>query len=79
MTPRLSCHIAIFGLVLKSLLGIARPWSHDQETFAILFLKPRSHVRILIHRTWAIPKKYYDIQNDASRMSAVLDVIYIVD
>ena len=77
MTPRLPCHITIFGLVLKSLLGIARPWS--QETFAILFLKPRSHVRILIYRTWAIPKKYYDIQNDASRMSAVLDVIHIVD
>ena len=29
--------------------------------------------------TWAIPEKYYDIQNDASRMSAILDVIYIVD
>ena len=77
MTPRLSCHITIFGLVLKSLLGIARPRS--QETFAVLFLKPPSHVRILIYRTWAIPEKYYDIQNDASRMSAILDVIYIVD
>ena len=77
MTSRLSCHITIFGMVLESLLGIARPWS--QETFAILFLKPRSHVRILIYRTWAIPEKYYDIQNDASRMSAVLDVIHIVD
>ena len=37
---------------LKSLLGIARQWS--SEKFAILTLKPRSHVRILIHRTWAI-------------------------
>ena len=47
--------IFMFGLVffvLKSLLGIARHWSH--EKFAILSLTPRSHVRILIHRTWAI-------------------------
>ena len=75
-----SCHITIFGLVflvLKSPLGIARQWSH--EKFAILFLKTRSHVRILIYRTWAIPEKYYVIQNGASRMSAILDVIYIVD
>ena len=46
---------SIFGLVffvLKSLLGIARRWSH--EKFAILSLKPQSHVRILIYRTWAI-------------------------
>ena len=41
MTPRLSGHFSIFGLVffvLKSLLGIARQWSH--EKFAILTLKP---------------------------------------
>ena len=55
MTPRLSGHFFfIFGLVLKSLLGIARQWS--REKFAILTPKPRSHVRILIHRTWAIGK-----------------------
>ena len=57
MTPssRLSGHISIFDLaffVLKSLLGIARQWSRYK--FAILTLKPRSHVRILIHRTWTI-------------------------
>ena len=55
MTPRLSGHFSIFGLVffvLKSLLGIARQWS--LEKFAILTLKPRSRVRILIYRTWAI-------------------------
>ena len=55
MTPRLSGHISIFGLVFfvrKSLLGIARQWS--REKFAILTLKPRSHVRILIYRTWTI-------------------------
>ena len=55
MTPRLSGHFSIFGLVffvLKSLLGIAKQWSRQQ--FAILTLNPRSHVRILIYRTWTI-------------------------
>ena len=54
MTRRVSGHFSTFGLVffvLKSLLGIARQWS---ERFAILTLKPRSHARILIYRTWAI-------------------------
>ena len=53
--PRLSGHCSIFALVffvLKSLLGIARQWSG--EKFAILTLKPRSHFRIKIYRTWAI-------------------------
>ena len=36
----------------SSLLGIARQWS--REKFAILSLKPRSHVRILMYWTWAI-------------------------
>ena len=42
MTPRLSGHFSIFGLVffvLKSLLGIVRQWS--LEKFVILTLKPR--------------------------------------
>ena len=55
MTPRLSGHFSTFGLVffvLKSLLGIARQWS--REKFAILTLKPRSHVRVLIYRTLTI-------------------------
>ena len=42
MTPRLSGHFSLFGLiffVLKSLLGIARQWS--REKFAVLNLKPR--------------------------------------
>ena len=55
MTLRLSGHFSTFGFVffaLKFLLGIARQWSY--EKFAILTLKPRSHVRILIYRTWAI-------------------------
>ena len=49
MTPRLPSHFSIFGsvfFVFKSLLGISRQWS--REKFAILSLKPRSHVRILI-------------------------------
>ena len=51
MAPRLSGHFSIFGLVffvLKSRLGIARQWS--RKKIAILTLKPRSHVRILIYR-----------------------------
>ena len=47
MTPRLSGHFSIFGVVffvLKSLLGIARQWS--REKFAILTPKPLSLVRI---------------------------------
>ena len=55
MNPRLSGHFSIFGwafFVLNSLLGIARQWS--REKFAIVLLKPRSRVRILIYRTWAI-------------------------
>ena len=59
MTPSLSGHFSIFGLVffvLKTLLGIARQWS--REKFAILTLKPRSHVSInfnihQIYQTWA--------------------------
>ena len=60
MTPRLSGHFSIFGLVffvLKSLLGIARQWG--REKIAILSLKTRSHVRILIYRTWAIVGQRY--------------------
>ena len=48
MTSRLSGHFSTFGFVffvLKFPLGIARQWSY--EKFAILILKPRSHVRIL--------------------------------
>ena len=54
MTPRLSGHFSIVGLVffvLKSLLGIEKQWSH--EKFAILTLKPRS-------RTLALASGYRD-------------------
>ena len=47
----------IFGVVFfvsKSLLGIEK--QKKLEKFAILTGKPRSHVRILIYRTWPIPK-----------------------
>ena len=48
----------VVNFVLISLLGIARQWS--RKKIVILTLKPRSHVRILIHRrTWAI--KLYSI------------------
>ena len=51
MTPRISDHFSIIGLVffaLKSLLRISRQLS--LEKFAILSLKPLSHVKILIYR-----------------------------
>ena len=50
MNPRPPGHIPKFGLVffvLRTLQGIARQWS--PEKFAILTLKPCSHVRILIY------------------------------
>ena len=48
MTKRLSGHFSLLGLVslCSSRLGTARQYS--SEKFAILCLKPRSHVRILI-------------------------------
>ena len=51
---RFSGHFSISFVffVLKSLLGIARQWS--RENFAVLTLKPPSHVRILIYRKWVI-------------------------
>ena len=38
--------------MFNSLLGIARQWS--REKVAILSLKPLSHIKMLIYRTWAI-------------------------
>ena len=55
MAPRLSGQTSIFGVVFfvsKSHLGIER--QKKLEKFAILTRKPRSHVRILIYRTWPI-------------------------
>ena len=55
MAPRLSGETSSFGVVFfvsKSLLGIEG--QKKFEKFAILTLKPRSHARILIYRTWPI-------------------------
>ena len=55
MAPRLSGPTSIFGVVFfvfKSLLGIER--QRKLRRFTILTLQPRSHVRILIYRTWPI-------------------------
>ena len=54
MTPRFSGHFSIFGFLFFVLLGIVRLWSC--EKIAILTLKLRSHVRILLYRTWTIVK-----------------------
>ena len=53
MAPRLSGQTSIFGVaffVSKSLLGIER----RKKLNTIFTRKPRSHVRILIYRTWPI-------------------------
>ena len=60
MAPRLSGQTSIFGVVFflsKSLLGIER--QKKLKKYTILTRKPRSHVRILIYRTWAIAASPY--------------------
>ena len=55
MAPRLSGQTSIFGVVFfvsKSLLGIER--QKKLKKFTIFTREPRSHVRILIYRTWPI-------------------------
>ena len=55
MTQRLTGHFFIFGLVffvLKTLLGIARQWRH--ENFAIFSLKPQGHDRTLVYQMWVV-------------------------
>ena len=57
IAPRLSGQTSIFSVVFfvsKSLLGIKKQTKFKK--FAILTEKPRSHVRILIYRTWATSK-----------------------
>ena len=59
MAPRLSGQTSIFGVaffVSKSLLGIER--RKKLKKFTIFTRKPRSHVRILIYRTWPIVRPY---------------------
>ena len=70
MTPRLSGHISIFGLVifvLRSPLGVVGQWS--REIFAILTLKPQSHVRILTYQT--IYNPLLGIDNNFSVMQII--------
>ena len=53
--PYAICQTSIFGVVFfvfESLLGIER--QKKFKKFTILTRKPRSHVRILIYRTWSI-------------------------
>ena len=55
MAPRLSSQTSIFGVVFfvfESFLGIKG--QKKLKKFTILTRKPRSHVRILIYRTWPI-------------------------
>ena len=55
MAPRLSGQTSIFGVVIfvsMSLLRIER--QKKLKKFTFLTRKPRSHVRILIYRMWAI-------------------------
>ena len=55
MAPRLSGQTSIFGVVFfvfESLLGTES--QKKLKKFTILTRKPRSHVRILIYRTWPI-------------------------
>ena len=57
--PRLSGQTSIFGVVFfvsKSLLGIER--QKKLKAFTIFTRKPRSHVKILIYRTWPIDVIY---------------------
>ena len=70
MTTAFWSFFYIFGLVffvLKSLLGIARQLS--LEKFAILTLKPRIHVRILIYPMWAISPPAVPFASSDSRMT----------
>ena len=64
MPPRLSGQTSIFGVVFfvsKSLLGIVR--IKKLNKFTNLTRKPRSHVRLLIYRTWPIKSPFwYGIQ-----------------
>ena len=57
MPPRLSGQTSLFGgifFVSKSVLAISK------QKIKILTRKPRSHVRILIYRTWAVTLQVMD-------------------
>ena len=73
-TPRPSGHISLFGFLCSTLFWELRD---NGEKFAILSLKPRSQVRILIYRPedWEF-KKGYD--RAASYWITVLGVIWLL-
>ena len=74
MAQRLSGQTSIFGVaffVSKSLLGIER--QKKLKKFTIFTRKPRSHVRILIYRTWPI---YSDEKSNHLSLSAILESVY---
>ena len=78
MISTLSGHFSTFGLVfslLNLLLEIARQWSG--EKFAILTLKPRSHVRISIYRTWAIKTIQYQYSIVLCRQYLINELVRI--
>ena len=60
MTPRLSGHFSIFGLVF--FLDQVYCVTMGREKLAILSLKPRGHVRVLIYREWAITLRLGDFK-----------------
>ena len=64
MAPRLSGKNCKFFKVLLSLNSQRRlRYKENNTKYRSLTWKPRSHVRILIYRTWPILKKLYSPQN----------------
>ena len=55
MTPRPQSQIANFTTLLSHNSKKRLEHEEDQTKYRKMTRKPRSHVRILIYRTWAIP------------------------
>ena len=53
----LECNSKVISFMCKPLVGIKRP--RNLEKFEIVTIKPRSPVRILIYRTWAMLLRNY--------------------
>ena len=78
MAPRLSGQTSIFGVVFfvsKALLGIER--QEKLENFAILTRKPRSHVRMLIYRTWPIDARFFSKWSEINKNRASFILIEV--
>ena len=65
MTPRLSGHFLIWFGFLSAQVYSGNCEAIEWWKFAIFSPKPRSHVRILINRMWAIGKKRPKISEQA--------------